>query len=246
MQLVSDPMTNGNPIARKRYAKPPDFVPEALIPPGHRWAGNPRCHAWNPNEGRQCLNQKVRGREHCSSHGGTQPLGIASPNWVHGRYSQSLPSRLASRYEELLKDKNYLALRDSMALNRAHILELTESLKEGGVGDWQTALSTWGDVLRAQHSGDADKLKSALNEHADAMGAFGRHVATWREIDRGMDTERKQAETEVKTLQAAQQYITVEQSLAQNAALLVILGKEITDRPLLVRVVREMERVLRA
>ncbi len=244
---MSDPIVYSNPVIRQRFPKPPCFAPEPVFGPGMHWTeGTPRCPAWCPNKGRQCKHPPCVGREHCQTHGGTQPLGVANVNFKTGRYSQSLPSHLASRYEELLRDKNYLALRDSMALNRAHILELTSSLKEGGVGDWQTALSTWADVLKAQRSGDGDRLKTALNEHAEAMGAFGRHVATWREIDRGMDTERKQAETEVKTLQAAQQFITVEQVLAQNAALLSILGREITDRLLLVRVVREMERVLRA
>ena len=205
-----------------------------------------KCTAHAKSTGELCQRHAMLGAHTCWVHSGSTPKGIASPNFKTGRYSKYLPANLASRYEELLKDKNYLALRDSMALNRAHILELILSLKEGGVGDWQTALSTWTDVLKAQRSGDPDRLKSALNEHAEAMGAFTRHVATWREIDRGMDTERKQAETEVKTLQAAQQYITVEQSLAQQAALLSILGKEIEDRALLVKVVRQMEIVLRA
>lgn len=57
----------------------------------------------------------------CRMHGGTQPIGPASPNYKHGRYSKILPEALRAGYEAALADPKLLHLDEEIALIDARI-----------------------------------------------------------------------------------------------------------------------------
>src|SRR5689334_3929698 len=81
--------------------------------------------------GLQCQNQAVRGRTTCRMHGGTQPVGIASPSYKHGRrsrYAKHMPIALLEQYEATLTDPNALALDAELAVTDARIAQLLERL----------------------------------------------------------------------------------------------------------------------
>lgn len=72
-------------------------------------------------DGGQCHKAPVRGATRCRLHGGTQPVGVASPNWKHGRYSNPRyrldPStQLGEAYRRHLADPDYMALDQELAL----------------------------------------------------------------------------------------------------------------------------------
>ncbi len=240
MQPATDPPLRIE--APLRYPKPKDFKPEALFPTGHKRAGTKRCQEWSFRNGRQCGNSPVIGRRFCTTHNGKALMGPANPAWKGGRYSHALPARLAERYEELLADRNYLALRESIALTRTYIIEEAERLKDGEF-DRDDARASWAEVEVAQMGKDAKKLAAALTVHAQIM--HGGAGANKDKLLQWLDMENKQAATEVKTLQAAMQYVSIEQVLAQHAALYDILHRKIADRRLLGEVIREMEGILR-
>lgn len=69
----------------------------------------------------------------CRMHGGKTPSGIASPHFKTGRYSKSIPTRLAAVYEASKDDPDLLALDDEIALTDAQINIVLSELEAGDV-----------------------------------------------------------------------------------------------------------------
>lgn len=67
----------------------------------------------------------------CPKHGGKTPRGVASPHFRHGRYSRSLPTQLASRYEMAAADPKLLEMRSEIALIDTHVASLLALLDSG-------------------------------------------------------------------------------------------------------------------
>ena len=107
---------------KKRIKKPANYQPEKFFPKDHAsWPGKKRCKAWNANQGRQCLRPAMKGKEVCPTHGGKTPSGIASPNYIHGRFAKHLPSGLLERYEAAIGDPELLGLTGEIGLARARV-----------------------------------------------------------------------------------------------------------------------------
>src|SRR4051812_22336527 len=66
----------------------------------------------------------------CRMHGGKTPRGLASPNLVHGRYSKDLPTRLLTRFEEALTDRELLSLRQDVALLDAMLTSKLSQIRD--------------------------------------------------------------------------------------------------------------------
>src|SRR5262245_50580993 len=88
-----------------------------------------RCTARSKRSGGPCQKQAVRGSHVCSMHGGTVRQGIASPNWKHGRYSKSLPEKLAALYHRSMNDPELSNMRSEVALLDARLYELAEKFQ---------------------------------------------------------------------------------------------------------------------
>lgn len=85
------------------------------------------CGAKLKNGTGHCRRSPVTGRSRCHVHGGATPRGIASPHFLHGRYSKALPVQLAATYEQARRDPELLNLRDEIALIDARMSELLHS-----------------------------------------------------------------------------------------------------------------------
>lgn len=86
--------------------------------------------------GKPCRKRAVRGMRRCRNHGGASLVGIANPNWKHGRYSSYLPRNLAKRYREAVTDPSLVSVVDELALVVARQQCLLEQLK--GIEDSST------------------------------------------------------------------------------------------------------------
>lgn len=87
-----------------------------------------QCTATSKQSGQRCRRSPTVGRSTCKMHGGTQPRGIASPNWKGRGYSKDLPTRLADRYTQALADPDLIACASEVALIDSRIGEILSSL----------------------------------------------------------------------------------------------------------------------
>lgn len=80
----------------------------------------------------------------CYRHGGPTPVGRASANFVHGRYSKLFTSvqGLGPHYEQVVSDAQLLELRDEIALTKARVLQLFEQVQKPGT----SVESIWAEV----------------------------------------------------------------------------------------------------
>jgi len=151
-------------------------------------------------------------------------MGVASPSFRTGRYSKSLPDRLAGRYTEALSDSKLLELRDEVALTDARLNELLRHL-DGG----KSAQDAYAELMRAIDSGDSERLRHAAKEMGCAIRAgLGDHT-TWRDVGEMVDQRRRLVESEHKRLVAMQQMITSEQAMVLLAVITNTVRKHVTD-----------------
>jgi hypothetical protein len=97
----------------------------------------------------------------CHKHGGKTPRGVASTQFVNGRRSKDIPSRLTERYQEALVDDELLALRDDVALIDARLGDVLGRVDSGESGRIWAEL---GKCVQAYHrpgASDTAQLKRA-------------------------------------------------------------------------------------
>lgn len=159
-----------------------------------------RCTAGaKQREGDRCRNYAARGRRTCRYHGGTQPLGIESPNYKHGRYSKHAPTRLAARIEAAISDPSLMSLKDEAALVSAQIAEILEVLDVGGLLARWRELGELVTALRGAIEAESEKQLVAVADAMDAcLIAAADERGRWAELLGLIDQKRKLVETQAK------------------------------------------------
>src|SRR5215218_3772126 len=93
--------------------------------PGAKRVCGARTRAGGP-----CQNVPVAGSARCRMHGGKAARGTDHGRFKHGRYSKSVPDRLAERFREALADADRHELRDEIALAETKIADLLAQIGE--------------------------------------------------------------------------------------------------------------------
>lgn len=198
-RTLFEPMPRCQAFAARRLAK--------VREDDSSWMTNPKLVATA-----QCRNNAAMGWKVCPIHGAGKKLGQPGGRPpIHGRYRQ-LPERLLSSYEEALADPTLIELREELALTKALIGEL---------------LSRWGDIPPLDEMEDgleclgeclkAGEWVQAQDEYIRVIAAFKSNrgeFAALREVIRVIEQRRRLAATEVGRLQALNQMLSVQQSLA--------------------------------
>lgn len=97
---------------------------------GTCWQCEDRCLEYRAKLCSQTITSKTNGR--CKMHGGTQPRGIASPNWKHGRHALGIKnSELRNGFLSALSDPTLTTLQSSMAIQQAFLGNQLARLKDG-------------------------------------------------------------------------------------------------------------------
>ena len=96
-----------------------------------------RCGA-KTKSGDPCKSKRVKGMTRCRMHGGTQPVGMDSPNFIHGRYSKFPVEGLWDKVEALKNDPELLSLDLRIAELQALRLHLTGTVVDLGSMDLET------------------------------------------------------------------------------------------------------------
>jgi hypothetical protein len=92
--------------------------------------GTRRVCGAKTRKGTPCQNPAMA-NSRCRMHGGHAVRGAEHGGFKHGRYSGSIPDRLAERFEEALADEDRHDLRDEIALSEAKIYDLFSSMRDG-------------------------------------------------------------------------------------------------------------------
>lgn len=178
----------------------------------------------------------------CRMHRGKASKGTAAPNFKHGLYSNSLPARLAGRYEEALRDSELLSVRREAAIITAQVDEALARLETGETGKlWLELRELWRKMERAPEA----RRAAALERAGELIRRGATDTEAAREVREAILDKARVAESERKRLVEAHQMITIERMLALVGALAAAIAEEIPDREQRARILDRFDRALR-
>jgi len=187
----------------------------------------------------------MKGKKVCYTHGGATPSGMASPNFIHGRYSKAMPKRLLERFEAAHDDPDLLNLTSEIALVQARIEELVGRLDTAESGAvWRDLRSTWKDLGQAQRSGDKDAVKQYLDDLDTLIKrGYGDH-ANFQELGTNLELLRRLTESRRKHLLEMDTMVKAEEFGIFLAALRDSLLRHVQDRKILAAIQRDITDLL--
>ena len=142
-----------------------------------------KCGAKN-RSGNPCGKWPSKNRSRCALHGGKSLVGVSSPAYKNGRYSNSLPRGLREKYEATLNDPNLLTLEAEIRLLDVQLAEWTGLLQDGGENT-----EAWARVIVAIEA-RRKLLESEMKRvHADSQSMPGEQLLVL--IDFLCDTMRQ-------------------------------------------------------
>lgn len=207
----------------------------------------PRCE--------HCGKPALRGSRWCQKDGGRALKGIAHPNFIHGRHSNSLPVRLIEGYDQSRADRNYLVLRDELALIDARLNDAIAKVDTGESGEnWkslQSAVKAFREAeIKANAAQGSAKSAEYLADREAQMDSIISLVqagmadyAAWGEVYKWLEARRKFAETETNNLVKSREMLTREQALLREAKYLDVIRRCVTDRDTLAAISREFDKL---
>lgn len=199
-----------------------------------------RCGA-KTRAGTPCQRYPLAGRERCRLHGGATPRGMDLPQTKSGRWSKDLPSRLAARYHEALKDARLLELRDELAIIDARLSDQLATLDTGEAG------AIWAELVKARKEFD-DPLKrmDALKRMLELVERGAAEWQKWDDVFRTIERRARIAESERRRLVEMQQMISAEQVNVLIAAVSSVIRQHVNDRDALRRISADIGGLLSA
>lgn len=183
----------------------------------------------------------------CRMHGGSTPTGFALPQTTHGRYSKSIPARIAGRFDEARNDPELLSTRDDIALLDARLGELLGRVDQGESGKaWTNARKAYDDLRYSMTKKDAGGIQGALTDLDRLIGQGLSDYAAWGEIHAILGQRTRLAESERKRLVEMSAMVSSEQALTLVGAVLASVKAHVTDRAVLVAIQNDMSRLMDA
>lgn len=204
-----------------------------------------QCTAMSKRSGERCKRMTAPGRNVCNMHGGKTPRGAALPQTTHGRYSQDLPTRLASRFAASQADPDLLNLNTEIAVIDARISDVLRRVDTGESGQtWRELKDTYTAMVEAQRAKDGAEVARLLNE----LGALIRHghsdYAAWADVRTLIDQRRKLVESEGRRRKDMQDMITSEKAMVLVTSLVATVRRHVHDRDTLARISADLAGLL--
>lgn len=204
-----------------------------------------QCTAKARTTGIQCRREAVPGRGVCYLHGGRSLRGIASPRFVHGRYSRDIPTNMISRYKQSMQDGDLLILRQEISLMDARVSLLLKQLGSNESGEnWENLKKTFDDLVDAVKNQNRDRMRNKLNAMKEIIDTGAGDNAIWKEINITIDQRRKLVADERKRLVDAQQMITIEQAMIFVSAVMDSVRTNVKDRTALAAITNDLTRLM--
>lgn len=193
-----------------------------------------QCQAKAKSTGNQCNRRAVSGRDVCVVHGGKTPEGSALPQFKHGRYSRSLPEKLAERYQEAAADPELLSLREDVALLDARLSQLIGRADTSESAEaWSRVQKALKDLRKAEAGGKPDRKKEARWALEGAIEQGGRDIEVWAEIGDHLERRRKLTESERKRLIEMEQMVRADQAMSFVAAVVASVRRHVEEPKIL-------------
>lgn len=203
--------------------------------------GKKICGSKLRNQDKICKKPPMTGSNRCQLHGGKSLVGIAHPNFRHGRYSLSLPARLGEKYERATSDEQLLTLRDEIAVLEVRIGDLLERVESGESGAlWRQIKKTYAKLGAASRSGDQQEFQEQLRQLGLLINRGAGDYQAWDEVVKTISNRRRLVETERKRLVDMQQMMTAEQAMTMLSFVVSVIKKNVTDQQTLAKISAEI------
>jgi hypothetical protein len=200
-----------------------------------------RCGAKKRN-GQPCRQWPIKGRTRCRLHGGKSRLGAGASSFVHGRYSKSLPTRLAAHYEAAAHDPRLLELRDEIATVDARIIDLLQRVDRGESGAlWREAQAAMTKFRQEQAKNHVEGMRLALMEAERLILEGAGDYAGWGEIQDLIEQRRKLCDSENRRLVQAHEMITSAQAMVLLSQVVAAIQRHVTDKTILAAIAHEFQ-----
>jgi hypothetical protein len=197
--------------------------------------------------GGTCQLAPLTGRERCRMHGGKTPRGAALPQTTTGRYSKSMPVKLAADFDRAMKDAALLELREDVALSTADVEEALRRLDRDESGAlWLRLRKRKRELVEARREGDAEEQAAALNDILSMIERGASDVEATRELRAAMQHRKAFVEAERRRLMDAHQVVTVERFMLFVGAISAVVQREVTSREHRARILDGISRALEA
>jgi len=163
----------------------------------------------------------------------------------NGSASQFPLMRLASKYNQMLRDGRVLSNRQSLEIVRMRIQQLADRIDIDEAPDRVAKLYTlWQEyeALRGANRDGEAKLKE--KEIDDEFEKVYHDYAAWKQMFDALDLDRKMVESEVKILKEIRAIITVEDAYELSAKLLAAVMRVEDDPKKMKQVQYEFTRII--
>ncbi|MES2465349.1 MAG: HGGxSTG domain-containing protein [Armatimonadota bacterium] len=196
-----------------------------------------RCSAKSKRSGERCKRWAVNRRSVCPFHGGKSLTGVAHPNFLHGRYSRHLPSRLSDGYEAALQEPEIASVRSEVALCVARQEDLLSRVDSGEAGaNWRDLQTLYTEVEKQQRlwqenrgTPAGDRAREAYVCLVQEMGAVVASGASdyraWGEVCSMIEQRRRLVNTEIACLVKSEQMVPKEKALAFVGAVVAVVRR---------------------
>jgi len=186
----------------------------------------PLCSAHN-KDGSLCQNNKAMANGKCRMHGGKALAGIAAPNWIHGRYSKVLPTRMLERFLASMTGPELVATRSELALIDCRTHDLLEKVADGESGEM------WRHLVRMTTEHDKVNEEDRPGKLAEIWYAIRRgadEYQTWTEIRGLIETRLRCVDREQARVEKMGQMIRSDDALAMIERIAVLVREHVKDR----------------
>lgn len=181
-----------------------------------------------------CQKRVVPGYNKCEHHGGPVPKRnfYGRGYMTNGKASSFQLTRLAAKYNQMMKDGRVLSNRQAIDVVDQRIVQLLERVDRDDAPDrMKRLIELWKEYDSDLENGRSAEAARLRKEISDEFEKAYHDYAAWEQIFTALDLRRKQVESEVKVLTQIKAVITAEDAYDLTAKLLAAVMRVVNDEP---------------